>query len=218
MINDAHTPETCPVCEKPPGLCVCAAIAPLDNAVEVLILRHPQEQDKLLGTARIATLQLKNAQLRTGLSWPNLGKALGHPADPKQWGVLYLGSAKESAATLPDPLTIVSRKGTAVPDQKAVLAGLRGVIALDGNWQQVKALWWRNAWLLKCHRLILNPASPSLYGNLRREPRRESVSTIEAIAQTLAILGDDPKIESQVLAPFRVLLDRSRTPGKARPS
>src|SRR6185436_8808183 len=48
------SPETCPHCEKPARLCACAALAPVDNRIFVLILRHPQEQDRELGTARIA--------------------------------------------------------------------------------------------------------------------------------------------------------------------
>ena len=40
-------------------------------------------------------------------------------------------------------------------------------------------------------RLILQPPGPSLYGNLRKEPRKESVSTIEAAAWTLAALEGD---------------------------
>ena len=209
MINAAAS-EICPVCDKPAGLCVCASIDPFDNRIEVLLLRHPQEQDKLLGTAKITALQLKKCQLRTGLSWPNLTKALGRDADPRQWGVLYLGSAKEEARALAQPLTAMTKKGDSALDQDAVLSGLRGIIALDGNWQQVKALWWRNAWLLKCQRLVLNPAKPSLYGNLRREPRRESVSTIEAVAQTLALLEKNPLFEQEILKPFVDLIARSR--------
>jgi len=53
-------------------------------------------------------------------------------------------------------------------------------VLLDGTWSQAKALWWRNAWMLKCQRVILGPSRPSRYGQLRREPRRDGLSTIEA--------------------------------------
>lgn len=206
--------DDCPRCEKPPSLCVCNALpseeARVDNRIFVLILRHPQEQDRKLGTARIATLQLKNAMLKTGLSWANLAKVLGRPADPKRWGVLYLGTAKTSAPLPPRPLTVVTKNGNPAPDQDAILKDLEGVILLDGNWQQAKALWWRNAWLLKCRRLVLQPPNPSLYGNLRKEPRKESVSTIEAASYTLAALEDNPGLVDQILPPFRLLLDKAR--------
>jgi len=203
--------ETCPTCEKPLRLCVCSAITPVDNRVHVLILRHPQEQDRDLGTARITTLQLKNSTLKTGLSWANLAKASGRPApvDPKKWGVLYLGTAKDSALLPPRTLTVVSRKGNPSPDQDDALDKLEGIILLDGTWAQAKALWWRNAWLLKCRRIVLQPPRPSLYGNLRKEPRRESVSTIEAAAYTLAELDRDDGLVDKILTPFRELLKKA---------
>lgn len=183
----------------------------LDNRVSVLILRHPQEQDKKLGTARMAVMQLKNAVLKTGLSWPNLSKAVGRPVtDPKKWGVLYLGTAKASEPLPKQTLSVVTKKGGIAPDQAEALRGLEGIILLDGNWAQAKALWWRNAWMLKCRRLVLQPPHESLYGNLRKEPRKESVSTIEAAAYTLAALDNDPALAERILPPFRLLLDRAR--------
>jgi DTW domain-containing protein YfiP len=215
-MNAAMSAErNCPKCEKPDNLCVCAAIEPLDNRIFTLILRHPQEQDRKLGTAKIASLQLKNSIVRTGLSWANLAKALGRPAaEPKKWGVLYLGTAKTSEGLNAQPLTVVDKKGVPVPGQESLLSGIEGIILLDGNWAQAKALWWRNAWLLKCRRLVLQPGRPSLYGNLRKEPRRESVSTIEAAAMTIAALESDPAIADKILTPFRALLDKARSKPK----
>ena len=63
---------------------------------------------------------------------------------------------------------------------------------LDGTWSQAKALWWRNAWMLKCQRVILGPAHPSRYGKLRREPRRDGLSTIEAAAMLLSASKSGP--------------------------
>ncbi len=215
----AVEPEGCRRCEKSFRLCVCDALAAeearVDNKVFVLILRHPQEQDRKLGTARILSLQLKNAILKTGLSWPNLGKALGRGKDdpvpdPKRWGVLYLGTAKTSEPLPPCLITAVTKKGGAAPDQDDILENLEGIILLDGTWQQAKALWWRNAWMLKCRRLVLQPPRPSLYGNLRKEPRRESVSTLEAAAYTLAALEQDEMLIDKILPPFKKLLEKAK--------
>src|SRR6202795_4190329 len=46
----------CPHCRKPKALCVCEGIARIDNKVSLLILQHPQEQDRELGTARLTAL------------------------------------------------------------------------------------------------------------------------------------------------------------------
>ena len=172
--------EPCPACQKEQTLCVCTSIEPRKFRTAVLILQHPQEPDKQLGTARIANLSLENSSLKVGLSWRNLEHALGVPANPKEWAVLYLGSAKVSATSLDQTLVAVDKKGVALADQ-ATLKRLKGLVILDGTWSQAKALWWRNAWLLKLQRAVLIPPSKSLYGNLRKEPRPDSLSTIESI-------------------------------------
>jgi DTW domain-containing protein YfiP len=211
--------DICNICEKPHALCVCDAIAPLETRVRVVILRHPQEQDRILGTARIATLQLQNALLRTGLSWPSLAKLLGRApeeVEPKRWGILYLGTAKTAAPLMPRPLTVVDKAGAPLANQDGVLGALEGLILLDGNWQQAKALWWRNPWMLKCRRLVLQPPRASYYGTLRKEPRKESVSTIEAAAYALAALEHDETLADRILPPFRALLAKARA--TARPA
>jgi DTW domain-containing protein YfiP len=148
--------------------------------------------------------------MKTGLSWANLTKILGRPVDPKRWGVLYLGTAKNAQPLPQQILTIVNRKGSPVADQATILKHLEGLILLDGTWSQAKALWWRNAWLLKCPRLILQPPRLSLYGNLRKEPRRESVATIEAAAYSLAALDKKPELVDAILEPFEALLQKVR--------
>jgi DTW domain-containing protein len=204
----------CPRCGKPPALCVCEEIARIDNKVSLLILQHPQEQDRELGTARLTALHFKDALLKIGLSWPSLSKILGRPTDPQRWAVLYLGSVK-AAAVLPDrDIVVVSKNGNAVDRQDAALREIEGVIVLDGTWSQAKALWWRNAWMLKCKRVVLGPQRPSRYGALRREPRADGLSTIEAAAMLLARLEHKPEIETALNATFERLLARYRA---ARP-
>src|SRR5258708_40224477 len=69
------TPD-CPHCQKPLPLCICDSIAPIESRSSLLILQHPQEQDRALGTARLTALHFKDATLRIGLSCPTLSKAL----------------------------------------------------------------------------------------------------------------------------------------------
>ena len=203
----------CPRCEKPEALCVCAEILPLSTRKHVLILQHPQEPDKELGTARLAHLALPQSTLKIGLSWRNLTAALGREAQPSRWAVLYLGSGihGEAAPRAFSPtLQLVDKKGAPLADAAAVLPDLEGLVVLDGTWSQAKALWWRNAWLLKLRRAILVPKKKSLYGELRREPRRECLSTIESIAQSLQALGEAPETEAALTGLFQKLLDRKR--------
>ena len=212
MSNPVETPEVvpdCPHCGKPMPLCICDSVTPIENKVSLLILQHPQEQDRALGTARLTARHFKNSVVKIGLSWPSLSKALGRPVnDPSRWAVLYLGSAK--VADIDAEIVAIDRKGAAEPGQRAILNSIEGVVLLDGTWSQAKALWWRNAWMLKCQRVILGPRVPSRYGQLRKEPRKDGLSTIEAAGLLLAGLEKRPEIAETLNASFDRMLARYR--------
>jgi hypothetical protein len=201
----------CVSCHKPLPLCICDSIEPIESRISLLILQHPQEQDRALGTARLTALHFKNAVLRIGLSWPSLSKALGRPvADPSRWAVLYLGSAKVADLETSSDIVAINRKGEIEDNQRAILRDIEGIVLLDGTWSQAKALWWRNAWMLKCQRIILGPARPSRYGQLRREPRRDGLSTIEAAAMLLGSLEQRPDIAETLHSSFERMLAKYR--------
>jgi DTW domain-containing protein len=217
-IATAEAIAECPRCQKPLPLCVCDSIVPIDNRISLLILQHPQEQDRALGTARLTALHFKQAVLKIGLSWPSLSKALGRPvADPSRWAVLYLGSAKVSDFDTDRDIVAINRKGEVEDNQRAILQDIEGIVLLDGTWSQAKALWWRNAWMLKCQRVILGPKRPSRYGQLRREPRRDGLSTIEAAAMLLSSLEKRPDIAETLHGSFERMLARYREVQGAMP-
>jgi hypothetical protein len=215
---EADQVAECPQCRKPMPLCICDTVTPMDSRISLLILQHPQEQDRALGTARLAALHFKNAVVKIGLSWPSLAKALGRPvADPSRWAVLYLGSAKASDLDTDADIVALTRKGEAADSQRAILSNIDGVVLLDGTWSQAKALWWRNPWMLKCQRVILNPKHPSRYGALRREPRKDGLSTIEAAGLLIAALERRPEIAATLNASFERMLTRFREVQRAMP-
>jgi DTW domain-containing protein YfiP len=214
----AEAPPDCPHCQKPLPLCICDSVTPLDSRLTLLVLQHPQEQDRTLGTARLAAQHFKNAVVRVGLSWPSLAKALGRPvADPARWAILYLGSAKAADLDPDSEVVALTRKGEVADNQRSILESIEGVILLDGTWSQAKALWWRNPWMLKCQRVILGPRQPSRYGDLRREPRRDGLSTIEAAAMLMAALERRPEIATALNASFERMLARYLEVERERP-
>jgi hypothetical protein len=208
----------CPHCRKPMPLCICDTVTPVESRISLLILQHPQEQDRTLGTAHLAALHFKRAVVKIGLSWPSLAKALGRPvADPARWAVLYLGSAKVADLDTDAEIVALNRKGELAGNQRAILSAIEGVVLLDGTWSQAKALWWRNAWMLKCQRVILGPKHPSRYGALRREPRPDGLSTIEAAGMLIAALERRPDIAATLSASFERMLARFREVQRSMP-
>ena len=194
--------SACEVCHRPTVACVCERIVSYPTERRVLILQHPQERDALLGSAQILEASLPKAKIVVGLSWRNLGAALGEESvDARRWAVLFpdresLGDRAETRSGSPiDP------------------ASLAGIIVLDGTWSKAKTLWWRNPWLNKLNRLSLNPQKPSIYGRLRAEPRREFVSTLESVAAALTLCGESPEIQAGLERVFRTLVQRVRDAG-----
>ncbi len=212
--------EACSHCWKPAELCLCEVIKSVATRHRILILQHPRETRSPLGTAPLASLYLQNSVHRIGLSWRSLSAALGENADPNQWAVLYLGTQKKSQnhkgqnqkpiKQLKPGVAPVAAEGTVVPrpapeevppfqvfSARGKLMSrqtVKGVVILDGNWEQSKTLWWRNPWLLRIAKIQLRPETTSMYGKMRRQPRKHCLSSLEAAAVTLENLGEDKKV------------------------
>jgi DTW domain-containing protein YfiP len=208
----------CPRCDKPVALCICDRVSPVGTRLKVVILQHPQEDDAELGTAKLVALTLPNSAIRVGLSWRSLEHALGvERADRSRWAVLAVAKPPKPLpkSVANEPVVLIDRKGDVLDLAEQ---DLEGILVLDGTWSQAKTLWWRNAWLLKLPRIVLAPREPSMYGKLRREPRPEAVSTLEAVADVLPALGEPKEARESLRRLLRTLLQRARdarcgTPG-----
>ncbi len=198
--------ERCAACGAPTPWCVCDRLTPHTLKHRVLVLRHPQESREALGSAPLLQAALPGLVLKTGLSWPSLAAAVGSPAEADRWGVLWRGSLPRELTPkeLQAPCLVIDRQGNAIQPR------LQGVVVLDGTWSQGKTLWWRNPWLLKLNRVLLWPAEPSIYGKLRPEPRREALSTLEAVADTLQALGEPDDVREDLRRLFRTFVQRAR--------
>jgi DTW domain-containing protein YfiP len=166
--------------------------ARIDNRVFVLILQHPREHGNTLATAELLAARLRRARLAVGLSWANLSHALGARAEPAEWAALHLGAARPEVLDPSPEILAFDRRGESAAQG---LAGINGIVLLDGSWKEAKTLWWRNPWLAKLRRLVLNPRAPARYGRVRREPRFAALSTLEAAALALRHLEARPDIE-----------------------
>ena len=210
--------EACARCHKPTPLCVCDRIAELASRTQVLILQHPQEMDVTLGTARITELSLPGAvTVRPGLSWPNLGAALGREADPHGWAILYPHSLPRELTPEEQraPVVVIDKRGHT---RDLGADPLEGIVVLDGTWSQAKALWWRNPWMVKLPRLVIHPKEPSAYGKVRKQPQRGFLSTLEAVGESLVALGEDEAVLKGLKRTFRTLLQRARDAGATDPA
>ena len=191
--------------------------------VPILVLQHPQEpsrRDQEVSSASLIAEMIHPSHVATGLSWRNLEQAtkkftaisgVEDLKKPSLWATLYLGTKSQGQAEeeMEAGIYYLDKKGN--PTEAPSNAEIGGLILLDGTWAQAKTLWWRNAWLLKTQRIYIVPKSKSLYGNIRKEPRPECVSTLEAAAETLSFLGIDPKVEEALKSSFKDRLKSFRS-------
>jgi DTW domain-containing protein YfiP len=190
---------TCSNCWKDLSHCICSQIQPISNRVKVLILEHPGEAKSPLTTTRLLALGLENVVHRVGLSWGSLKSALKQEAKSENWAVLFVGTQKNASEVLQGKdFALVDRSG-----KPRGIKGIEGIVVLDGTWKQSKTLWWRNPWLLKLSRIVLNPEIKSLYGNLRKEPREGLLSSLEATAVCLDSIGDSVPVKEHLMEIFR---------------
>ena len=144
-----------------------------------------------------------------------MARALGAAAEPRRWAVLHRGAVRPASGARRE-LALLDRRGEPVEDPGTILRGLRGIVLLDGTWSQAKTLWWRNPWLLKLHRIVLDPPLPARRGRLRREPRRAALSTIEAAARVQRPLEPGPQAADVLLGALDEMMAAARRPRGTR--
>ena len=180
----------CAACGRPESVCYCAHVAPLPTRTRILVLQHPRERDKAIGTARIAALCLPNAEVAVGVDFREHARVRALLSDPAYPAVvLYPGPEARDLASEPPrgPVTL---------------------IIIDGTWHQAKSLVRNNPWLDALPHYSLNPEAPSEY-RIRREPALHCVSTIEALAHALGALEGEPeRFSTALMAPFRAMVER----------
>lgn len=179
---------TCARCLRPERLCYCAHLPTLATRTRVVILQHPRERRVAIGTARMASLCVPGAELHVGAHWDHasLARILGDP--PEGAALLYPGAGATDVSELSD-------------DTRP-----RTLVLVDGTWSHTKNVLRDCPALAALPRLCFVPRAPSEY-RIRREPRLDYVSTIEALAHVLGALENAPARFTAMLDPFRAMVD-----------
>lgn len=179
----------CGRCARPLVACYCEHVTPVETRTRVVVLQHPRERHKAIGTARIAALCLPNAEILVGVDFERDERARSLLADPEAPAILLYPSpgARDLRSDPPKgPVTLV---------------------VLDGTWSQARTLLRDNPWLQGLPRVAFTPDRPSEY-RIRREPREDFVSTLEALVHALGMLEDgDPARFRSLMTPFRAMVD-----------
>ncbi|MCC6807358.1 MAG: DTW domain-containing protein [Deltaproteobacteria bacterium] len=170
---------------------MCAEIPALATRTQVILVLHHNEADKPTNTGRLASLALTGSE----------------------WRVRGVKDAPMSSAGFVVPerrsLVLYPRDDARVLDAALVAEDPRPVtlIVPDANWNQAARIVRREAVLAALPRVVLARVAAAPL-QVRQNSRADGVSTIEAIAHALAILGDAHATEP-LLALHRMFVERT---------
>ncbi|KAL6777292.1 hypothetical protein ACKKBF_B20950 [Auxenochlorella protothecoides x Auxenochlorella symbiontica] len=199
---------TCQSCSRPARVCLCASVPKekFCTAGKVIVLQHPYEARKPLGTVSLLRLCLQDIHVLTGRKYK-----------PSEHGILTeaIQAARDGLTPL---LVLFPAPGAARLDGAHVAPGLAGrqggvsnetelegalhslrlgqkgaytLLALDGTWQQAREMWGAS----QAHLVPPGTAvclAPEAIGDpsarLKMEPVRGCTTTCEAVAAALRVL------------------------------
>ncbi len=169
-------------------MCLCETIVRRATRTRVVILQHPRESDVPINTARLVELQLEGAELHVAVTLDEAPALRARLHDPEAPAILlYPGEGARDLSSLEaqGPVTLV---------------------VLDGTWWQARKLFRQNPELAQLPCYGLSPSSPSRY-RIRREPALHCISTIEAVAEALALPEPGGFDRESLLRPFDAMVE-----------
>ena len=160
----------CQQCNKALVACICGSICELNNQYFLHILQDPSEQKKAIGTARILDLSLSKVQLSIG--------TIFNPTD-FDLDNTFLVFPSETASTVADLHTMKK------------INSRTQFILLDGSWKKAYKILMSNPFLKTLPTITFNTENKSSNYRLRKSPREDGLSTVEAGYYLLSELEND---------------------------
>lgn len=146
-----------------------------------MILIHPLEWRRRIATGRMSHLCLEASNLIQGYSYSDNRVVNETIRDPSNHCVvLYPGN---DSINLSNPLS--PERPALIPQGKNLV-----VFVLDGTWSTAGKMLRRSPNIFSLPRICFTPPKPSNF-RVRKQPKANCYSTIEAIHEVIELLGDD---------------------------
>ncbi|EPZ51157.1 DTW domain protein [Bacteriovorax sp. BAL6_X] len=178
----------CPKCQRPQNQCLCHTIeqVPLEN--RLIILQDQKESIHPFNTARLAKLVSPEIELVTS---ENINEEL------------------IQEIKLLRPFLLFKNEGSiALKSENIHLLESNNFIVLDGTWKKARKIYhtWPQLSELPCFHLELSDQK-TIYQSIRKSCGETHLSTLEAITETLFMLGEIQENQrNQLLAPLKELI------------
>jgi len=178
----------CSACFKPLAHCICDLIEPVANRTHVTVLQHPRERFHAIGTARIVELGLERSRVVV-------------PRD------CFTRSLEQRFDCMPGTGILFPSPDARPLEELQLDERPAALVVFDGTWSQARNLRRENEWLHALPHYSLQPLAPSRY-RIRKAPRREYVSTLEAVVRALELLEPETAGVHRLLDAFDTMIDR----------
>lgn len=178
--------EFCWKCVLAKSMCYCADIRSADMGSAALpysfiILTHPIEYRRRIATGRMAHLCLPSSKMFVAESYTHHKELNALINDPKKKCLLL---HPQSPSIVLNDLDVAQKRAIfAEPDREAL------IIVVDGTWATARKTLRLSPNLTALPRICFRPGQASNF-RVRKQPRPEYVSTIEAIHETAEQLTD----------------------------
>ena len=164
--------ELCSHCGFSVKTCLCDSISIINNKLKIIILRHPSEEKVTKNTANLLNLGLDNCQILAGESEQDFLQLATLPKATT--AVLY-----------PADNALCLDEHTATTD--ALKQSLTHLIVIDGTWKKAYKMLQLTPSLHAFQAVSFKQVPQNKYV-IRKAPRADSLSTLEAVAHSLKLI------------------------------
>jgi len=171
--------ELCLNCIQPKFSCYCSHVQAFDPCVDFVVLIHPIEAKRRIATGRMSHLMLRNSFLICGQDYSADVQVNQILADPNRHCVmLYPGAQSQNLTYLSE-----SERSASYPADKKLT-----IFVIDGTWATAIKTVRQSQNLQDLPRICFTPDKVSNF-RVRKQPESFCYSTIEAIHQTIELIG-----------------------------
>lgn len=204
LLRERKYRSLCPACVQPDFGCYCAQVQPFDPKISFVILIHPIEVKRRIATGRMSHLCLENSFLIQGQDYTKNALVNALIADSDFHSViLYPGPTSINLSH------IDSKTETSLFPKNKKLR----VFVIDGTWATAGKMTRQSENLKPLPRICFSPSCPSNF-RVRKQPKPNCYSTIEAIHHTIELIGESQQFNvsershDNLLAVFNYLVER----------
>lgn len=194
----------CGRCHLPTFSCYCSSLQSFNPKIQFVILIHPIEFQRRIATGRMSHLILEGSHFIKGQDYSNNMYVNQLIEDSNNHSlILYPGI---SSVNLTDRSEC--QRASLFPSNKKIT-----IFVIDGTWATARKMVRQSQNLQNLPRICFARAQPSNF-RVRKQPAAHCVSTIEAIHETIELIGEvcgfdtKDRIHDRLLKAFNQMVEK----------